>query len=42
MILRKLDIKYTKTRIAISRHNKKIERQHRQDSERLYKYLKIF
>lgn len=42
MILRKLDIKYTRTRIATPRHNGKVERQHRQDSERFYKYLKMF
>ena len=42
MILRKLDIKYTRTRIATPRHNGKVKRQHRQDSERFYKYLKMF
>lgn len=42
MILEKLDIKYTKTRIATLRHKGKVERQHRQDSERFYKYLKMF
>ena len=42
IILRKLDIKYTKTRIATPRHNGKVERQHRQDSERFYKNLKMF
>lgn len=42
MILEKLDIKYTRTRIATPRHNGKVERQHRQDSERFYKYLKMF
>ena len=42
MILKKLDIKYTRTRIATPRHNGKVERQHRQDSERFYKYLKMF
>ena len=29
---------YTKT----SRHNGKVKRQHRQDSQRFYKYLKMF
>ena len=42
MILEKLDIKYTRTRIATPKHNGKVERQHRQDSERFYKHLKIF
>ena len=42
VILEKLDIKYTKTRIATPRHNGKVERQHRQDSERFYKNFKMF
>ena len=42
MILDNVDIKYTRTRIAIPRHNGKVERKHRQDSERFYKYLKMF
>lgn len=39
MILKDLGIKYT---ISYYRHNGKIECQHRQDSERFYKYLKMF
>ena len=42
MVLDKLDIKYTRTRISTPRHNGKVERQHRQYSERFYKYLKMF
>lgn len=39
IILDNLDIRYTRTRIATPRHNGKVERQHRQDSERFYKHL---
>ena len=42
IILDNLDIKYTKIRIATTRHNGKVERQHKQDSERFYKHLKMF
>ncbi|WP_317368307.1 hypothetical protein [uncultured Tyzzerella sp.] len=41
-ILDNLDIKDTRTRIATPRHNGKVERQHRQDSEIFYKHLKMF
>lgn len=40
--LEKFDIKYTRTRIATPRHNGKVERKNRQDSERFYKNLKMF
>ena len=41
MILDNVDIKYTRIRIAIPRHNGKVERKHRQDSEKFYKHLKM-
>ena len=40
--LEKFHTKYTRIRIATPRHNGKVEHQHRQDSERFYKNLKMF
>lgn len=40
--LEKLDIKHHRIRVAIPRHNGKVERQNRQDDERFYRYMKMY
>ena len=39
--LEKPGIKYHRIRVAMPRHNGKVERQNRQDEERFYRYMKM-
>lgn len=39
--LEELEIIYHRIQIATSRHNGKVERQHRQDEERFYKQMRM-
>ena len=40
--LEKLEINYTRIRIATPRHNGKVERQHRTDEKRFYKKMRMY
>ena len=40
--LEKLDIRYTRIRIATPRHNGKVERQHRTDEKRFYRKMRMY
>lgn len=40
--LEKLDIKYHRIKIAMPRHNVKVEKHNGQDEERFYKYMKMY
>lgn len=40
--LKEMDIIYHRIRIATPRHNGKVERQHRLDEERFYRYLRMY